>query len=85
RRPAGCGWRADDGCGLVRDAGAGDLGTGAADGRRAGHPAVLGVALAPYRSAGVRLTLGDIPPFMWVPAIAMPAASVLGWVDRVRG
>lgn len=38
------------------------------------------VALTPYRAAGVNLGLGDIPPFMWVPAILMPVASVLGWI-----
>lgn len=43
------------------------------------------VALAPYRSAGISLTLGDIPPFMWVPAIVMPVAGILGWIDYLRG
>ncbi len=42
------------------------------------------VSLAPYRNAGITLTLGDIPPFMWVPAIVMPVASLLGWVDYLR-
>jgi hypothetical protein len=41
------------------------------------------VALAPYRAAGVRLGLGDIPPLMWVPAILMPVASALGWLGVV--
>lgn len=35
---------------------------------------------APYRAAGIRLTIGDLPPFMWVPAILMPVASILGWL-----
>ncbi len=39
------------------------------------------LSLGPYRSAGINLTLGDIPPFMWAPAIVMPIASLLGWVD----
>lgn len=38
--------------------------------------------LAPYRAAGYTLRLADIPPFMWVPAIVMPIASVLGWAAR---
>ncbi len=38
------------------------------------------IAFTPYRQAGIGLTLGDIPPFMWVPAIIMPMASLLGWV-----
>lgn len=42
------------------------------------------VALTPYREAGIRLTLGDVPPLMWVPAVAMPIASVLGWVGHLR-
>lgn len=43
------------------------------------------VALAPYRDAGIDLTLGDVPPFMWVPAILMPVASLLAWIDRMAG
>lgn len=42
------------------------------------------IALAPYRNAGIRLTLADIPPFMWVPAIVMPVAGVLGWIAYLR-
>lgn len=42
------------------------------------------LSLAPYRNAGVPLSLGDIPPFMWAPAIVMPVASVLGWVEYLR-
>jgi hypothetical protein len=38
------------------------------------------IALAPYRDAGIGLTLADIPPFMWLPAIVMPIASLLGWL-----
>lgn len=42
------------------------------------------VSLAPYRRAGISLTLGDIPPFMWVPALLLPAACILGWIAYVR-
>ncbi len=50
--------------------------------------AVIGAAVlpfwwsvfAPYRAAGIRLAIGDLPPFMWVPAILMPVASVFGWL-----
>lgn len=42
------------------------------------------VALAPYRNAGISLSLGDIPPFMWLPAIVMPTASILGWIDYLN-
>ena len=43
------------------------------------------ISLAPYRDAGITLTLADIPPFMWVPAFMMPIASLLGWVGYLRG
>jgi hypothetical protein len=42
------------------------------------------ISLAPYRAAGIRLGLGDIPPFMWLPALLMPLASVLSWVAQIR-
>jgi hypothetical protein len=42
------------------------------------------MALVPYREAGISLTLGDIPPFMWVPAILMPVAGALGWIGYLR-
>lgn len=42
------------------------------------------IALGPYRNSGINLALGDIPPFMWVPAIIMPAASILGWLNYLR-
>lgn len=38
------------------------------------------VALAPYVKAGARLTLADIPPFMWVPAALVLPATILGWL-----
>lgn len=42
------------------------------------------MSLAPYRDAGIGLTLGDIPPLMWVPSILMPIASILVWLDYLR-
>lgn len=39
---------------------------------------------APYRSAGIRLTLGDLPPFMWIPGTLMFLATVLGWLAYAR-
>jgi len=42
------------------------------------------IAFAPYREAGIRLRVLDLPPFMWIPAILMPLASVLGWVGYWR-
>ena len=42
------------------------------------------ITLGPYRTAGIRVGLGDIPPFMWVPAILMPLASTLGWIGYLR-
>jgi hypothetical protein len=34
----------------------------------------------PYVAAGAPLALGDIPPFMWVPAALLVPAFVLGWI-----
>lgn len=42
------------------------------------------IALAPYRAAGISLQLSDIPPFMWVPAVLMPVASMLAWIHLAR-
>jgi len=52
-----------------------------------GTLAVAGVAVLPfwylvfrpYFAAGVSLTLGDLPPFMWVPAVLLLPAVILGW------
>jgi hypothetical protein len=50
---------------------------------------VLGnLALAPYYAlivrryvrAGARLRLLEVPPVMWVPAVLVPIAAVLGWI-----
>jgi len=38
------------------------------------------LALAPYVRSGVRLTLADLPPFMWIPAVLLVPATVLGWI-----
>lgn len=38
------------------------------------------LALLPYVRSGVRLGLGDIPPLMWVPAVLILPAAVLGWI-----
>jgi len=38
------------------------------------------IALSPYVRQGVRLTLGDVPPFMWVPALLLVPALILGWI-----
>lgn len=38
-------------------------------------------AARPYREAGTRIGLGDLPPFMWVPVVLDLPAIVLGWVD----
>ncbi len=38
------------------------------------------LALLPYVRAGVGLTLGDLPPFMWVPAALLLPAVALGWL-----
>lgn len=50
--------------------------------------AVAGVAvlpfwyltLRPYFAPGVSPTLGDLPPFMWVPAALLVPAVLLGWL-----
>jgi hypothetical protein len=42
------------------------------------------IALAPYRAADIKLSLGALPPFMWIPGVAMPVASVLGWIAILR-
>jgi hypothetical protein len=41
------------------------------------------IAFGLYRQGGVRLALLDLPPFMWVPGILMPVASILGWMARL--
>lgn len=42
------------------------------------------IVFGPYRQAGIKLGLFDLPPFMWVPGILMPVASVLGWIPHLR-
>jgi len=45
----------------------------------AGVVAVLlwAVSLAPYYRAGIGFTLGDLPPFMWVPALLIIPGTIL--------
>lgn len=38
------------------------------------------LALRPYLAAGVALGLGDLPPFMWLPALLLVPAAVFGWI-----
>ncbi len=38
------------------------------------------LVLRPYIAAGATLSLGDLPPFIWVPAALLIPASVLGWI-----
>src|SRR6266567_5292025 len=33
-----------------------------------------------YTAAGIALSLGDLPPFMWVPTALLLPAVVLGWI-----
>lgn len=42
--------------------------------------ALWAVALLPYLRSGIRVTLGDLPPFMWVPAMLIVPATIFGWV-----
>lgn len=45
--------------------------------------AFWGFALVPYFQSGVSLRIGDIPPLMWVPAILILPATVLGWLGLI--
>lgn len=38
------------------------------------------LSLLPYARAGIPLTLGDLPPFMWAPAFLIVPAIILGWI-----
>jgi hypothetical protein len=38
------------------------------------------LALLPYVRAGISLRVGDLPPFMWIPAVLIVPAVVLGWI-----
>ena len=38
------------------------------------------VALLPYFRQGIHVTVGDLPPFIWIPAALIVPAIVLGWV-----
>jgi hypothetical protein len=39
-----------------------------------------GFALLPYFRAGVRVSLGDLPPFIWIPTALLLPALILGWI-----
>lgn len=38
------------------------------------------LALLPYFRAGIPVTIGDLPPFMWIPAALILPAILLGWI-----
>ena len=38
------------------------------------------VALLPYFRMRIPVTLGDLPPFMWIPAALIVPATILGWL-----
>ncbi len=38
------------------------------------------LALSPYLKAGIKLTLADIPPLMWVPALLILPAIIFSWI-----
>ena len=38
------------------------------------------LALLPYFRAGISVTLGDLPPFMWIPTALIVPATLLGWI-----
>lgn len=42
--------------------------------------AFWGLAMVPYIRSGVPLGIGDIPPLMWVPAVLVVPATLLGWI-----
>jgi hypothetical protein len=38
------------------------------------------ISLVPYARAGVHFSLGEVPPFIWLPAACIPVATILGWI-----
>jgi len=38
------------------------------------------LALLPYFQARVPVSLGDLPPFIWIPAALLVPATILGWI-----
>lgn len=38
------------------------------------------LALSPYIRQGVQLRIRDLPPFIWLPAVLLIPAFVLGWI-----
>lgn len=43
------------------------------------------IALVPYFRSGAPMTLADLPPFMWVPALLHLPAVALAWWSIIRG
>jgi hypothetical protein len=38
------------------------------------------LSLLPYARSGITLRIGDLPPFMWIPALLILPAIILGWI-----
>ncbi|HLE13490.1 MAG TPA: hypothetical protein VI776_01980 [Anaerolineales bacterium] len=38
------------------------------------------LALSPYFRMGIPVTIGDLPPFIWIPAVLILPAIILGWI-----
>jgi len=38
------------------------------------------LALLPYSRQGIRLTISDLPPFIWIPAVLLGPGIILGWL-----
>ena len=38
----------------------------------------------PYLNAGIKITLADAPPFIWVPAVLYLPAVILGWIGLTK-
>lgn len=39
----------------------------------------------PYLRADISLSIGDMPPFIWVPTVLFVPAVVLGWIGLRSG
>ena len=51
------------------------------------HAAVLPfwwAVFEPYRAAGIAISLGDVPPFMWFTTMLAVPGAILGWIG-LRG
>ena len=38
------------------------------------------LSLLPYFRSGIPVTIEDLPPFMWIPALLILPAIILGWI-----